>query len=476
MAERVFCIDLGNVNTKVALRPERIAESQLLERPTRASVEDLDFCFSTVVAVDRRGTRPVVLSGSQAADLQPGNGVEVFRNWKKWLFSNPPSPDSLSQSPLEALLDSGEFRQLADKYGVPSGQTTHLRQLVAAARSLIGGPGGRIASESRQQANGALLATHFFIWLRQQILEACSRLPETGLKYEVIPARVAVPAFAIPATGDPHPGCKLLTDALQKAGWPLHPDRPLVSEPYSNAIGVLTKGANVLRRTTVDLGSMFVKGPIITSLKDPVHYPHYRTLVVDVGAFTTDFAAVELNSGGEATANPDIGFTVRELSVPVGIVNLDESVGRDLPKEKSEALLQLKHLDWHDFRRAVYTDGKGFRVWAGLIGGPSDDGCVRNALTDFAKQVATEVEKFCGELAPTGLQELILTGGGSFIPAVREAVIQAAQYDGRQYVKIHAPALKKSAGGPPVVKLDERFARGGSALGGASIYFEKDFY
>ncbi len=74
------------------------------------------------------------------------------------------------------------------------------------------------------------------------------------------------------------------------------------------------------------------------------------------------------------------------------------------------------------------------------------------------------------------IEELILTGGGSFIPAIREAIQSASQTDGHTYAKTHAPALKRVSGGPPVDKLDPTFARGGTALGGVSIYFEKTLF
>jgi hypothetical protein len=415
--------------------------------------------------------------GDKAADLQAGNGVEVFRNWKKWLFATPPATGRPQKPPLETLLESDDLRQLAERFGVPAGQVTYLQQLVTTARSLISGPGGRVISaESQHQANAALIVVHYFIGLRQQVLEACNRLPLTGLKFEAIPVRLAVPAFALPAGGEPHGACKVLTEALQKAGWPLHPERPIVSEPYSNAIGILTKGANVLKRTSVDLGGMFSKGPIISAIKDPEHYSPYRAVVVDIGAFTTDFATVEWKPGEEASTNPDVGFTVRDQSLVLGISDLDTTVQASLPKEKADALRQLKSIDWDDFRKAVYTDGKGFRLRAGVVGASADVGGVSEAINGFANQVATEVEKFCADLPQIGLQELILTGGGSSIPAVRDAVIQAAQTGGRAYAKTHAPALKRTAGGPSVVKLDERFTRGGSALGGVSIYYEREYY
>jgi hypothetical protein len=475
MADRVFCIDFGSAYTKVALRRDPTADTHLVAYP-RGREAEAEFCFPSTVAVDRR-SKPVVEFGDRAADLQSGGGIEVYRNWKKAVFQVPDVAGRAAQPPLEALLASDELRQLADRYGVAAGQVGYLQQLVGAAKGLIVGPTGPVASaESQKHANAARIAVHFFAWLRQQVLDACTRLPTTGLKYEEIPVRLAVPAFAHGKDFESNPGCKVLTDALGRAGWPLHPDRPVVAEPYSNAVGVLTRGANVLKRSGIDVGGMFSKGPLITVLKDPEHYPAYRAVVIDVGAFTTDFAAVELKPGGDAATNPDAAFTVRQQSVPLGISNLDARVIEVLPKEQGDWLRRAKALEWDDFRQAVYTDGKGFRrPDVGVIGGPTGS-AVSAAVADFAKQVATEVATFCGGLDAHGLQELILTGGGNSVPTIRGAIQEAAHSGGHDYVKTHGPALKKTTGGPPVARLDEAFARGGSALGGASIYYEKDYY
>ncbi|HJZ56003.1 MAG TPA: hypothetical protein VKE74_13635 [Gemmataceae bacterium] len=477
MAERVFCIDFGSAFTKVALRRDPGADSQLLT--PQGGVDDAAFCISSTIAVDRRGTKPVAEFGARAADLRPGGGIDVHRNWKRSIFFTP-AAGKPHQSPLEALLQSDELRVLATRYGVAVGQIGYLQQLVGAAKALIAGPGGRgISAEAQQQTFASVLAAHFFHWLRQQVMTACGRLPGTGLKYEDIPVRITVPAFALTKEGDPHPGCKALTDALGKAGWPLHPDRPVVSEPYANAVGVLTKAHNVIHRSRAQLGQMFSKGPLITVLKDPAHHPAYRALVIDVGAFTTDFADVAVRPDGETIENPDVAFTVRQQSVPLGVSDLDAKVIEALPKEKGEWLRdKAPALDWEDFRRAVYSEGKGFRkAEIGLIGGPSDADAIRDCLQAFVQQLTTEAFKFCEGLDSAGMQELILTGGGNFIPTVRDAVQQACQRNGQCFAKVHAPGLKRVAGSATLAnKLDETFTRGATALGGASVYFEKDFY
>ncbi len=372
MADRVFCIDFGSAYTKVALRKDPGADSELLTKRSRASSE-ADFCFHTAVAVDRRGPKAIPEFGERAAVMTPGGGVDVYRNWKKSIFLPDLSSARPNQSPLEVLLQSEELRDLASKFGVVPSQLSHLQQLVGAAKNLIVGPTGRVYStEVQQQTIAASLAPHFFIWLRQQVLDACSRLPTTGLKYDSIPVRITIPAFDQMKTVESNPGWNILLDSLGKAGWPLHPDNPTTAEPYANAIGILTKGTNSFQRGQVRIGDMFGRGPIITVLKDSVHHPVYRVLVIDVGAFTTDFAMITLKPDDNNTSNPDSNISVAQKSIPLGISDLDAGIIETLPKEKSEWLRKANPLEWEDFRPAVYTDGKGVRVPdLGIIGGPA---------------------------------------------------------------------------------------------------------
>jgi hypothetical protein len=149
-----------------------------------------------------------------------------------------------------------------------------------------------------------------------------------------------------------------------------------------------------------------------------------------------------------------------------------------LPSDKRDWLTKTAEpVQLEGFRRAVYTSGKPYKtVEVGSIGGPTDAEAVQAGVGAFVGQLATEVEKFCGGLEPVKLQELLLTGGGVGIPRVREGLVAAAGGGGRAFVKTHAPGLKKGAVDGLVNALGEEAARGGSALGGASLYYEPDYY
>jgi hypothetical protein len=481
MGERVFCIDLGSGYTKVGLRTAPDADTTLLASPT-VLAGGVDFCLPTVVAVDQTsGTRQYQF-GYEALDRKPGDQVRVFANWKRWAFE---AGKKLVPSGLHPLLASEEFAALAGRFQVPLAQVQGLRQLVAASHQLNGGPPPSV--EPLEVRYASVLAEKFFRFLRTFVLDACRRMETPPEDVESIPAVLTAPAFSPETELPSHPGVKLLSAALARAGWPVRTHSPVVSEPFSNAVGVLTGGVNALKTTRaktktpvtrMDLGRMFKKGPILTAVNDGTHYPLYRALVVDVGAYTTDVAVVELPTAEMDDFTP-AAVRVRQTSVPLGVHEIDDRVRAVLPPRQAEYLLgQMSSADWEDFRQTVY-DGKSekpFRTLEGSIGGKKDGPAVRAVLEGFGREVAGSVVGFCGELPPANMQELILTGGGNGIPAVRAAVEAAVALPGSPIVRVLSPTRKTAVAGANARHLDERASRGGSALGGCSIFFESQYW
>ncbi len=474
MVDRVFCVDFGSAYTKVALRRDPQARGALVACSDTA----IELWAPTVVAADWSKGEARLDFGYKAAGIKPGGKITVYTDFKKNLFST--AVDTSSPPPLDALLQSEEFETLAAKYSVLPPQLAALRMMAGAARALVGGTADRTGSaEGRKQEEAKRLAYHYFKWLRERVLDACNRLPDSALRYEDIPLRVAVPVLG---EGDlaQHPGCQRLREALNSTGWKLD-DRLFVSEPESNAVGILTQASNLLtKKQKINLGEMFGKGPLITVIKGDVHHPTYRALVIDVGAFTTDFAALTIDTGGtQFDTSNGAGFGIVQHSVRLGMTTLDASVRGGFSVEKQGMLDALSRKEFEEFQFSAYTEGIGYRLPGTrvAIGGESDRVAVQTAMADFTNRLTDETTKFCAALEPASMQELILTGGGSSIPAVRDAVIAAAQTDGKPFVKTHAPDLKRGKAGSPLVdKLDTQFTRGGSALGGASIYFERGYY
>jgi len=475
MTDKVFCIDLGSAYTKVALRCEPSADSQLIE-PLRAA-GPAPFCVPTVVSIETGpDAQPRYEFGVKAADGPSSNHIIVHRNWKKSLFLDPPA-EGTQHSQLEALLASREMADLAIRFAVPPTRIEHLRQMVAAARGVIAEPAKSLSPESNEYMTAVDIAEHYFVWLRQEVLVACKKLPTSaGLgDCEAIPVRISVPAFVFGRGIETHPGCLALIEALRKAGWPLHPENALVTEPYSNAIGILTKGKNHITPNGVTRLYTMITGPFLRTITGDKHFQTYRALIIDIGAFTTDFASVDVNNKGVQILDAHSAVHIAQHSVPVGISNLDSDVAKVLPPEKAAWLKNARSYEYEAFRQTVYSEGKPHTVaLAGkrlTFGMASEGKAIREAIQTFCFQLAGAVAEFCEGRKPASKQELILTGGGSAIPAVRDTLVQAAQKGGHSFDIIHAASAKKVAGGAYIAELDTELIRGGSALGGTSLYF-----
>jgi hypothetical protein len=474
MLDCVFCIDFGSAYTKVALRPATQDPAALLKCDEPA----VELWAPTIAAVEFVGSEHKWKFGYEASGIKPSSSIAVLTNFKKDLFST--APEVPAQPPLESLLLSSEFNELAAKYGVLPPEVAALRNLIGSARALAGVRAtDGVAQTERRVNNAKIAATRYLKWLRGRILAACTKLPNRLLRYEDIPVRVAVPALGGSAELAQHPGCQRLREAVEQAGWKLD-EHPFVSEPESNAIGILTRGTNALtpKRKKINYREMFSRGPLITVLAGDKHHPTYRALVIDVGAFTTDFAALSIDTGGKsADTSEGVQFVVAQNSVPVGVTNLDAEMLNALPDDKRQVLAALARRDFEGFQSGVYSEGTGYRTGGRVVGGDADRPAVEKCLGNFTARLVSEVNAFCQQLGTAAsMQELILTGGGNNIPAVRDAVVDAAKAAGG-FVKTHAPNLRQEQANSPLVdRLDSQSSRGASGLGGASIYFERGCY
>ncbi|MCS6865379.1 MAG: hypothetical protein RMJ56_00990 [Gemmataceae bacterium] len=473
MLDYIFCIDFGSAYTKVALRPAPQDKTVLLRCDDTAA----EFWVPTIVAADySAGSHPQMKFGYEAAGIKPGGSIHVFTDFKRHLFSTAPTADA-ERSPMELLLRSPELAELAAKFGVASTELAALRHLVAAARDLNGRRVGAGTSSLARTIHNAQAATHHYLtWLRQRVLTACQQLPNRPPRCEDIPLRLAVPAVAPATKLAQHVGCQRLREALVNTGWKLD-ERPFVPEPESNAIGILTRGLNALRPNNrlIDYGKMLDSGPLLTVLKGDRYHPTYRALVIDIGAYTTDFAALSVDTGGQVPdLDEGIHFTIEQHSLAYGVTNLDEAIRNNLPREQQTALAALSRKDFEAFQINAYTEGIGYRLARGrILGGPADQPMIQTCLRDFAQRLVEETRCFCQRLGPpAAMQEFILTGGGANIPLVAETLIDAITTL-LQPRRIHAshlpPAILKK---PLPQKLDGSWTRAASALGGASIYYE----
>jgi hypothetical protein len=489
-------IDFGSAYTKVALRRACDQPSDLVSVPT-LNLDELHVCVPSVVAVDRSGAVPRWDFGLDAVDLQDGAAVTVFRNWKPALFADSAPVPAVRRQPVSrkvavsqfaghgndlfgaALLEARQekailLEELAELTGlavedvrqIAARHCHSLERLREEVERLRGteAPSSETAPVVTEVREAAL---EFFRRLRDFITPACraAAVADPG----DLPVRVCVPAFR-PADAGTTPADQRLLELLREAGWQSDENHPIVTEPYANAVGTLTNGANVVhfpngrKWPRIHLGRMFGWGSLVQAwrTRDPAEYV---VLVIDIGAYTTDFAALHFDACDDGVP-PQIGTR----SVPLGVTDLEETVKRALSPAAADWFAGLPLRRREEVKRLLLTLGQPVRVPViGTVGMGAEAERVREAVGAFSRRVAGEADQFLAAEGSPVIQDLILTGGGNNIPGVRLALTNHLKGTCK---RIHSPG-SSSLGKRDGYQIEQRLVRGASALGAASIYFDE---
>lgn len=490
----VLCIDFGSAYTKVALRPDDDAPADVLQDRALAFDDEM-FCVPTVVAGPVDDLSHLVC-GIDAVGLKDTAEIKVHRNWKRQLLAPPETPEPRDRvttflARLEELserrrwfeelaayhrLDPAEVRAVAGEMGLSGDE---LEESVLRLQPVFV-PGGcdvrldrsstrqgvqRRTAPSSERSETRAVAAAYFTWLREFLTPTCR---ERGIEnLTEVPVRICVPAFDQPGGTASE---NALLDVLRDSGWTPHPHRPILSEPLTNAVGVLTGGVNTTYRPsqraerTINLGRMFRRGPVQRTLRDGRPDGVVRVLTVDVGAYTADFALVTFRRDGL-----EVTHDVVSHSEPLGITELDARVRNVLPTGASQWLATKDVRRQEAFRRSVYggVDRSVRLSEKETVTRPQVEE-IQDVIRTFGGEVATRAEMLLGRVADR-IDELILTGGGSNLPALRETLRQ--RLSGRGAEVVHMPSPPSSAA-PGLRPLGQKLVRGGSALGGASIYVD----
>jgi hypothetical protein len=484
MADGVICVDFGSSFTKVSVRRGRRTNSEIVvsaEHTLPAGTDtsaDLRICVPSAVVVDTTTSTPQYSFGLRTINRRSSDTIIVRRNWKKDLFSAtgtspvvaPPKPRKMTR--LESLIHSPAFVQLAEHYRISKNELTSLQWLVINATSLT------LPIYNTPPSEGPVdytfpIAVEFFRWLRGVVLAAASGQggQDAIARY---PVRITVPAFAPEDQLAQHPGCVRLREALQLAKWELHSEMPFVSEPYANAVGVLTQGSNCTR-----VADMFRHGLLITALRDPKAHDIYRVTVIDVGSYTIDFACLTMNSHGHVVQLSEIEFESVTHSIELAMSDLDEVVLAALePENQAYFRDEASPAEWADLRSSLYSLKQPYSSPVGDVGTPTEMPRIEAAITEFQTRLRTETAKFFDSVPDVSFKELVLTGGGSTVPAIQEALIGAAEAGRQRYRKVHLPTVAEGATQREttnlqiVTPLEPKLTRGATALGGTSSYFD----
>lgn len=437
---RLISIDLGSAYTKVAIRRDWNGESDLLRNLPLAS-DEVDFCVPSVVArVDARGgTRWMI--GAAAGAQAPGEGVRIFRYWKARLFSTG-SRAQAGRDEMGQAMDADD----GDDY--------------------------------------EQVAVQFFRGLR----ESLERSPYGG-DVAASAVRVCVPRMDA-ADMDGRVG-----SILHAAGWrPAH-GRVTVYEPESNACGMFTRGRNATwyppaapftprAGRSLHLMKMLEPEGLLQALRRMSG--SFGVLVIDIGGFTTDFGYVQFDTSfsSEDWHRP----TIVQQSYELGIRELDQAVYDSLDDDARREIRRLSPSQWDAVKVDLY---RGAPVILGGEGGTprrmgvgEDAGSTVAALRGFAERVIAVRDTFIRDHVRGPIDAQTLTGGGSMIAPLHEAVVRALATDehARVYDLLDEQEPRRTLGlrggsvNEPAVaargRRNQELVRGGSAIGGSSVFFE----
>jgi hypothetical protein len=432
----VVSVDFGSSYTKVAIRIGWDGFTVLADDWKLASRE-LTFCIPSVVARVNSDGESHWIVGVHAANQRPGNDVTIYRNWKATLFESLPITDTSA--------------------GANSPPASAFNPAVGVA---------------------------FFSALREELQQRSSLFENAE-----IPTRICIPKIGNVALAQSR-----LADILRESGLAPAAPRPTVFEPESNALGILSRGNNATwipkpvdfmpwKGREVDLPRMLDSPQLRAAFRHMREY--FGFLVIDIGSFTTDFGYVRFDTSF-ATGDWNQPAIMQD-SVALGIYDLDNLVRQSLSERARTIVEALSTTQWDSLKADLYQGVPvTLRMPDGstqVIGEGVDGEAVRDAIRRFAENVWSARQQFCATLISDRIHAQSVTGGGSMIHGIKDLLASrsAAETEsiGDDFISTMAPLFKRVSkhnaeqGSPDArARRETQLVRGGSAIGGASVFFE----
>src|SRR5690606_37192981 len=212
----------------------------------------------------------------------------------------------------------------------------------------------------------------------------------------------------------------------------------------------------------------------------------FGVLVIDIGGFTTDFGYVEFDTsfGSDDWQRPEIVQSSYEL----GIRELDHAIYGLLRPEAQEAVEALSSGEWDAHKARLYRGEPVTLSRPGgtpvVLGGEADAEKLAGAIADVALRVTRARDHFREEFVRGPIDAQPLTGGGARIPPMREALTRAPSAEAgirvSDLLDPEEPRRTLTSRDDPVTEAALRarasrnleLVRGGSAIGGSSVFFE----
>jgi hypothetical protein len=282
---------------------------------------------------------------------------------------------------------------------------------------------------------------------------------------------------------------------LDAAGWrPAH-GRVTVYEPESNACGMFTRGRNATwyppappftprAGRSLHLMKMLEPEGFLQALRRMSG--SFGVLVIDIGGFTTDFGYVQFDTS--FSSNDWHRPRIVQQSYELGIRELDQAIYDSLDEDAQREIRNLSPSQWDALKVDLYRGapvtlgdvrGKPLRIGAGEHGERTVE-----ALRNFAERVIAVRDAFCRDHVDGPINAQTLTGGGSMIAPLHRAVVQALATD--EHARVYdlmdedEPRRTLDLRGGRVTeqavearaRRNQELVRGGSAIGGSSVFFE----
>ena len=479
-------IDFGNSYTKVGIRRDPNAVSQVLRNDVDLIYDEDHLCIPTDAARIMKDGKEFWLFGTDVKNAAKGGSTKVFRNWKPRFFRGDEThlidgkngPDSdwdiFTDTHLETLLRNG----------------TLVPEKVKEAKAVLKRR-KQVPTDDEQDFDFKEIGKGFFSWLRSFVEPYCE-LHGIGTTAE-IPVRITMPTFG---TNSSSQSRLTLQSILKKAGWIMAEKQPALPEPVANLIGIFTSGKNKIWRAEMTLPFCYSLVAMMgeTSLyrairKFQTQYrdssrPIYWIMIADLGGYTTDFAMVGFNLSDVSeniNIDPTAEYAGKRLlahySEPRGIHDLDKQV-RDVLSEAHRKAFESLIADVdgrriNGFHRRIYQESQPYNTGQGSIGDkPQEQRRIEEVIRGFADQIADYAEQFLLQDQYDFIDELILTGGGCNIPPVREAICRKLK---KYHLKnSHIPHSNGFDLPDKCEKIERLLVRGATALGASSVFFDYD--
>ncbi len=482
-------IDFGNNYTKVGIRTDRNATSELLRSDADLRYDDDNICVPTVAARVVRDGKDEWLFGTEVKLGSSGTKPKVFRNWKPRFFRGE-----------ETHLEAGRIRIDGKSSSEDAWATFENEQLerllsdgslVPEKRDVVKAVLQRRTSVSEQPGQDLdyeKIGTGYFAWLRRFVEPFC-KLRGIGTTGE-IPVRITLPSFGAKNSAQAR---LTLESILKGTGWQPAAKRPAIPEPVANLFGTFSGGRNNVWRPAkpgftecYSLQAMIEDSTFFKAMRSFAlggggsARSIYWVMVADLGGYTTDFAMVgfdldniEANFKGRHEGKRLLG----DYSEPIGVHDLDNQVCKVLSDEHRKAFESLRDdadgLRIDRFHQESYQRRRPYNTGLVIIGQDIGERArIEEVIRQFADRVAEFAERFLLIEQYDQIDELILTGGGCNIPLVREAIRQKLE---RYKLKnSHIPVADQVEVPQRCCKLERVLVRGATALGATSVFFDYD--